>query len=126
LAHKSVSNSIPASTLKKLRALIKKSPWRTASSPQYRNAPHSYIIAFWYTDNDKNYENKTAWKWFADVVSTYGEYRTWRGHKYKYLIVDRKCYWVDFPALNRAALDTLDHVAGQDAGRSKTPFHKDS
>lgn len=99
---------LPSGTLEKLRTLIKKAPWKTASSPAYRNAPHSYIIAFWYPEPHRNFENKTPWKWFSDLIRVHGEYKTWKGHKYKYLTVGREVFWVDFPALNRASADTLD------------------
>jgi hypothetical protein len=100
--------AIPPETLKKLRALIRKSPWRTASSPRYRNAPHCYIIAFWFPDKDPAFDDKTPWKWVADLIREYGASRTWRGHRYKYLFVDDECLWVDWPALNRAKASTLD------------------
>jgi hypothetical protein len=101
-----VSEQIPASILQKLRKFIREAKWKTASSPAYRSAPHSYVIAFWF--KEETHDGKTAWKWFADLIRDYGEYRTWRGHRYKYLILDGHCFWVDFPALNKAKADTLD------------------
>ncbi len=91
--------AIPRATLEKLRTLIKKSPWKAASSPQYKNAKHSYLIFFW---------AKRPWKFFAHKVRKFGVYRAWRGHKFKYLLLDGECFWVDWPALNRAKQSTLD------------------
>jgi hypothetical protein len=103
-----IVSKIPNATLKKLRSLIRKSPWRTASSPRYRDARHSYLIAFWFPDKDPAFDDKTQWKWFADLIRERGEYKSWRGRKYKYLTVGKEVFWVDFPALNRAKADTLD------------------
>jgi hypothetical protein len=99
-----ISNSkkaatIPDRTLTKLRAVIKESPWKTATSARYKDAPHSYIIFF---------NGKTVWKWFAGRIRKHGVYRTWKGYKYKYLLVDGEAFWLDWPALNKAAADTLD------------------
>jgi hypothetical protein len=91
---------LPSATLEKLRTLIRASPWKTASSPRYKNSPHSYIIFF---------NGKRAWKFFAHKIRKFGAYRTWKGHRYKYLLVDDECFWIDWPALNRAKADTLDH-----------------
>jgi hypothetical protein len=91
--------AIPDKTLTKLRRTIKESPWKTATSPRYKNAPHSYIIWF---------NGVTTWRWFAGRIRKHGQYRTWRGHKYKYLLLDGEAFWLDWPALNRAKANTLD------------------
>jgi len=86
-------------TRTRLRLIIKEAKWKKASSPRYKTAPHSYIIA---------HNCGPEWKWFYEQIRNHGTYRTWHGHRYKYLILDRYCYWVDWPALNRAKADTLD------------------
>jgi len=55
--------TIPTVTLRKLRALIRSSKWKTASSAAYRNAPHCYIIAFWFPADTKTaaFDDKTPW-----------------------------------------------------------------
>ena len=90
---------IPPDTLRKIRTTIRTATWKQASSPQYRDAPHSYLIWFGHT---------TVWKWFAAKIRKHGTYRTWRGHKYKYLLLDGDAFWIDWPALNKARADTLD------------------
>ena len=95
-------SSVPAvrgDTRKKLRSLIRKSPWRYASSARFKDAAHSYIIYFW---------KPASWKWFASIIRRHGVYRSWRGCRYKYLLLDGDCFWIDWPALNRAKADTLD------------------
>jgi hypothetical protein len=91
--------AIPDRTVAKLRRVIKKSVWKVASSARYRDAPHSYLIFFGHA---------TVWKWFASRIRRHGTYRTWRGHKYKYLLLDGECFWTDWPALNKAKANTLD------------------
>lgn len=103
-----VSKTIPPLTLQKLRKFIREQKWKSASSPAYANAPHSYIIAFWYPGPDSRFDNKTPWKWFADLIREHGTYRSWRGHRYRYLLLDGYAFWTDFPALNKARQDTLD------------------
>ncbi len=84
----------------RLRVLVREFSWKKASSPRYRNSPHRYVIFF--------ESNKTKWKWFAGQIRRFGEYRTWRGQRYKYLLLDGECLWIDWPALNKAKADTLD------------------
>ena len=88
-----------------LRAIIRDAKWKTASSARYRTAPHSYIICF--KDSPAHHP---GWQFFDKAIRECGEYRTWKGHRYKYLIIDSFAYWVDFPALNRAKADTLDSL----------------
>src|SRR5882672_3823833 len=85
--------------LNRIRRIIAEAKWEKARSAAYANAPHQYIICF---------RSGPEWKVFADAIRTHGVYRTWKGHRYKYLILDGKCHWVDFPALNRADVTTLD------------------
>lgn len=99
-----------------LRKIIVEANWETARSLRYATAPHQYIICF---------RSGPEWKVFADAIRTHGVYRTWKGHRYKYLILDRKCYWVDFPALNRADDSTLDPLpAGWDHVPTKTEIKR--
>ncbi len=74
---------LPPEILKKLRALVQASPWRKATSAPFRDAPHSYVIFFW---------AKRPWKFFAHKIRKYGVYRTWRGHRYKYLVLDNEVF----------------------------------
>jgi len=89
----------PKFNLKKLRTLIRTCSWKNATSDRYKNSPHSYLIFF---------DNKTKWLWFSKQIKRFGTYRTWKGHKYKYLAVGDEVFWTDWPALNRAKADTLD------------------
>jgi len=89
----------PKVNTKRLRAIIRGSNWKTAASAKYRTCPHSYLIFF---------DSKTKWLWFSKQIKRFGTYHHWRGHRYKYLLLDGECFWVDWPALNRAKVDTLD------------------
>lgn len=89
----------------RLRDIIKSEPWKAASSARYADAPHTYLICFWYP---KPATGVSLWKEFADAIKECGEYKTWKGYRYKYLQIDSYVYWVDFPALNRAKAETLD------------------
>jgi len=63
---------------------------------------------------------KAEWDRFAELIRSCGVSRTWRGHGYRYLIINRKCYWVDWPALNCANVATLDPLSKP----SRTPQRK--
>ncbi len=88
-------------SLARARKIIREAPWKVASSAAYRSSPHSYIIAM---------RSGPEWREFAGFIKTFGTYRTWHGHKYKYLIIDSNAFWIDFPALNKAPADTLDPI----------------
>ena len=96
---------IPKATQDELREIIRTAAWKTATSKEYRLAPHQYIVAM---------NCGPEWKVLADAIKTYGEWRTWlrrsdrTGWRYKYLILDSYCYWTMFPVLNRAKTSTLD------------------
>jgi hypothetical protein len=94
--------SVTIARANELRKIIRDAAWKTSTSERYKTAPHQYIIAT---------NSGPEWKFFADNIATYGEIRSWRGHRYKYLVVDEYCYWVMFPVLNRALVDSLDPVA---------------
>jgi len=92
---------LTADEAREVRKIIRKVEWTTASSPRYRTAPHRYVIKFRTLGI-----TKAEWDRFAELIA--GVRRTWRGYSYKYLILDRRCYWVDWPALNCASVGTLD------------------
>jgi hypothetical protein len=94
---------LTADEAREVRKIIRKVEWTTASSPRYRTAPHRYVIKFRTLGI-----TKAEWDRFAELIAIAGVRRTWRGYSYKYLIVDRRCYWVDWPALNCASVTTLD------------------
>lgn len=93
--------SLTIARANELRKIIRDAPWKASTSDRYKTAPHQYIIAT---------NSGPEWKFFADNIAKYGEVRSWRGHRYKYLVVDDYCYWVMFPVLNRALVDTLDPI----------------
>jgi hypothetical protein len=93
------SSSLTIARANELRQIIREAHWKASTSDSYKTAPHQYIIA---TDSGPE------WKLFADNIATCGEIRSWRGRRYKYLIVDDYCYWVIFSVLNRALADSLD------------------
>jgi hypothetical protein len=100
----------------RLRKIIVDANWQSARSARYADAPHQYIIA---------HRSGPEWKVFADAIRMHGVYRTWKGHRYKYLILDNRCYWVDFPALNRAYVNTLDPLpAGWDHDPTQSEIKK--
>lgn len=53
-------------------------------------------------------------KFLSDAIAKYGEYRSWlrrrdrRRFRYKYLILDGRCYWLMWPILNRAKANTRE------------------
>ena len=79
--------------LTKARAIIAQYPWKTATSPQYRDAPHSYIIRG---------KCGRGWQELAELVWEYGVPRQWRGRTFTYLEVDGDVFWVMGKVLNRA------------------------
>jgi hypothetical protein len=88
-----------AATRKRLRAIIRRARWKKATSAEFKNAPHSYIIAM---------KSGPEWRYFANAIRKHGVYRSWHRKRFKYLVIDGYCYWTCFPALNRARSDTLD------------------
>src|SRR6266853_5724677 len=77
----------PKLNLKKLRTLIRTCSWKNATSTKYKACPHSYVIFF---------DSKTKWLWFSKQIKRFGTYRSWKGHRYKYLLLDGDCFWVDW------------------------------
>src|SRR5216684_6177923 len=92
-----VPRQMTTDEVSELRETIAKATWEVAKT--YKDAPHSYIIKF---------RSGPEWGKFAGLIKHCGTYRTWKGHRYKYLVLDGKAYWVDWPALNRADAATLD------------------
>ena len=89
--------------VRELRTLIAKANWKPASSPEYKSAPHSYIVKM-----KRHGLTAAQWQRLADIIARSGTWRTWRGKRYRYLAIDRKVYWVMWPVLNRADAATLD------------------
>ena len=87
------------SELDEVKSIILNSAWKHATSARYKDSPHKYII-----DGKVGPE----WQVMADYIRKYGVWRSWHGHRYKYLIIDEYAYWVDWPALNQALENTLD------------------
>lgn len=93
---------LTADRKQRLRAIIRDAEWRTATSPEYKDAPHAYIRYF---------DTRRAWKTLDRAIAECGEYRTWKKrYRYKYLILDGYAYWTIWPVLNRAKADTLDSL----------------
>ena len=81
------------------RAVITQAPWKVATSPQYRNFPHSYIIRG---------KCGPGWHHLAEMVWDYGTPRQWRGATFTYLEVDGDVFWVMGAVLNRAPASSLE------------------
>lgn len=100
-----ITRQITMDEVTELRSIIAAAPWEPAKSARYANSPHTYIIMF---------RSGPEWKRFADLIRNCGVWRSWtpkgsaKSYHYKYLIIDEKAYWVDWPALNRADASTLD------------------
>lgn len=103
---------ITTEELAEVRSIIASANWKQSTSEEYRTAPHAYII-------DRRLQGPGSaakpehWTRFADLIKNCGVFRTWRGHRMKYLIVDGMCYWLIWPVLNRADVATLDGGAAQ-------------
>jgi len=106
-----VSRQITPVERVKIRKIIREVKWKPATSAAYKDSPHSYIIAY---DFPLDRFKMSAWKMFSTVIAQCGEYHEWtpkgsnQSYRYKYLVLDGYCYWVDFPALNRAKADTIN------------------
>ena len=99
MRHRIITRQITMDEVTELRSIIAAAPWKSSTSPEYKDAPHSYII---------KHTAGPGWERLADLIKHCGVYRTWRGNRMKYLILDGKCYWVMWPVLNRAEASTLD------------------
>jgi hypothetical protein len=89
-----------AATRKKLRAIIRAWKWKRATSPQFKHAPHSYVV--WHSSDKKD------WDFFVSAIRKHGVWRRWHGNRYRYLLIDSYVFWCCWPCLNRAKADTLD------------------
>jgi hypothetical protein len=96
---------MPARIRAKVRKIVKQASWTTARSPEYALAPHQYLVAM---------RSGPEWGVLAKAIRAFGEYRTWlrrrdrKRFRYKYLVLDRRCYWEMWPVINRASSSTLD------------------
>jgi hypothetical protein len=94
----------------KLRRTIQDVEWKSSSSEEYKLDPHQYIVAM------KCYKE---YKFLSDAIAKYGEYRRWvrrrdgRRFRFKYLILDGRCYWLMWPVLNRAKANTLEEKSAR-------------
>lgn len=93
--------SLSKSQILRLRKFIRKTKWKQASSPRYADAPHAYVVFF-------DCAAPATWKWFAAQIRKHGVWRTWRAHRYRYLLLDGEAFWIDWPCLNCARTSTLD------------------
>ena len=113
----------PARISKRVREILQTPlPWREASSPQYRDCPHSYIISAW----DGERYCRPQWDELARLIELHGVPRIWRGQWYKYLHVDGMIYWIDPPALNRAREENLDNEGYPSSDQAKEGARKRS
>jgi hypothetical protein len=87
---------------KQLRSIITKAQWKRSTSEEYRDAPHEYIV--WFQPRGCT---QKEWKRFAELIRECGEYREWRGSRFKYLLLGNWAYWTMWPVLNRAKRSTL-------------------
>jgi len=97
-----VPTPLPVAKKDRLRAIIRDANWKSSTSDEYKDAPHSYIIYF--KDSKAHHP---GWKFFAECIRLHGTMRKWRKSQFKYLIVDSYAYWVCWPAVNRVKADTL-------------------
>lgn len=81
--------------------------WKDTSAPEYDSCPHQYINFLW----PRPRRCKTAWKAIHDAIGRFGQMKTWRGARYRYLRVNGWVYWSMFPVLNRADASRPDMVA---------------
>lgn len=95
------------------RAIVAKVTWKQSTSEEYKTAPHSYII---------KQKFPQEWDRLADLIKNCGVYRTWRGHRFKYLILDGYCYWSMWPVLNRAKSDTILSAGEQALNQDRSPL----
>lgn len=89
-------------------AIIERIEWTPASSERYRNSPHMYVVKFRPLGITTE-----LWERFAHLIKHCSVARSWRDpsggeHKYWYLLLDGKCYWVDWPAINCADAASLE------------------
>jgi hypothetical protein len=93
------------------KLLAKKLPWKKVKTATYKDAPHEYIS--WR-------DCEAEWDDLAAVIKKYGEYRGWRGKRYKYFAWNGMIYWAMWPVINRtfeAALDNGGYPSKADQKR---------
>jgi hypothetical protein len=97
-----MTRKITDAELAEVRDIISRVQWTHSTSPEYKDAPHSYVIKFrplGITERE--------WCRLEYLTKHTGVVRSWRKYRFKYLIVDDYCYWVIWPVFNRAALKTI-------------------
>jgi hypothetical protein len=103
-----MSNEINQRTRK---LLAKKLPWKRVRALEYKSIAHEYIVR-----NQCEHE----WDQLAAIIKKYGEYRSWRGKRYKYFTWNGYAYWMLWPIINRtyeAALDNGGYPSKADQER---------
>jgi hypothetical protein len=96
---KVITRQITPDEVAEVRSIVAAAKWKFSTSEEYKDAPHSYII---------KQSSGPEWDRLAFLIKHTGVYRTWRGNRMKYLVLDGKCYWIMWPVLNRAEASTLD------------------
>jgi hypothetical protein len=99
-----VHRPLTSEELHVLREVISVAPWKNTTSEEYKDCPHSYI---------EKRRCGLEWDYFADLIRTCGEMRTWKApwgkvYRLRYLIIDDLAYWAMWPILNRAPASTLE------------------
>lgn len=120
MAHRIIRRQITADEAVEVRSFIEKIQWTPAKSARYQKCPHSYVIKW--RPLGISVED---WDRFAYLIKHCSVARQWRDpggglHRYWYLILDGFCYWVDFPALNRADASSLVGHTASEAKPSST------
>jgi hypothetical protein len=98
--------------LERVHAVIARTAWERSRSAEYADAPHEYVVWF-------RCPRKADWKILTAAIRDFGEFRTWRGNRQKYLILGELCYWQQWPAINRANVNTLDPKEPSHASKTK-------
>ena len=74
---------------KQLRSIIRKAQWKRSTSEEYRDAPHQYIVLVPSARLQSRASGVASWQ----LIRQCGEYRQWRGSRWKYLLIGRWAYW---------------------------------
>lgn len=107
MAQRIIRRSLTPEETEEVRAIIAKVQWTPTSSKQYEKCPHCYVIRFRPAGITID-----EWDRFAYFIKHCSVPRIWHDpggnpHKYWYLILDGKLYWVDWPALNCAEVSSI-------------------
>ena len=82
-----------------LRELIERCAWKASTSARYRTAPHSYIV---------QERSGDEWKSMSEAIDKFSTECGWRGHRFKYMVLDGQCYWQMGNIINKASESTLE------------------